>query len=117
MCWVTGFDLIYACQDVDVDRRQGLHSVPADFGLATGLFVGKLLHGFTIAALVAAGPLLHAGPLYYAGVAVSAGILVYEHSLVSPKDLSKLNAAFFNMNGIMSVMLFFFVAADVLVRN
>jgi 4-hydroxybenzoate polyprenyltransferase len=113
--WVAGFDLIYACQDVEVDRRQGLHSIPARFGIATGLRVARLWHLGAVAFLAAAGPVLGVGPLYYLGVAVSAGVLAYEHRLVSPTDLSRLNAAFFNMNGVMSVVFLAFVAADVLV--
>lgn len=115
--WVTGFDLIYACQDVGVDRKQGLNSFPAKFGISAGLNVAKLMHVFTIAALAVAGVTLDAGVLYYAGIAVAAAILFYEHTLVSPKDLSKLNAAFFTMNGVMSVVFFMFVAADVLMRS
>ena len=114
--WVMGFDLIYACQDVDVDRRQGLHSIPARFGIAAGLWTARLWHLGAVAFLAAAGPVLDVGPLYYAGVAVSALLLAYEHHLVSPTDLSRLNAAFFRMNGIMSVVFSAFVIADTLVR-
>ncbi len=117
MFWVTGFDLIYACQDVDVDRKQGLNSFPSKFGIAAGLNLAKLMHIFTISALAVAGVTLDAGVLYYIGVAIAAAILFYEHTLVSPKDLSKLNAAFFTMNGVMSVVFFIFVAADVLIRS
>ncbi|MSQ31845.1 MAG: 4-hydroxybenzoate octaprenyltransferase [Dehalococcoidia bacterium] len=117
MFWVTGFDLIYACQDVDVDRKQGLYSFPSKFGIGAGLNAAKFMHIFTVSALAVAGVTLEAGPLYYLGVAVAASILFYEHTLVSLKDLSKLNAAFFTMNGIMSVVFFIFVAADVLIRS
>lgn len=114
--WVVGFDVLYSCQDVENDRKQGIHSIPAAFGVARGLTVARLMHAGTIAMLAAAGLALEVGPLYYAGVALSAAILAYEHRLVSPRDLSRLNAAFFNMNGIMSIVFFIFVAADVLVR-
>ena len=114
--WVAGFDLIYACQDVEVDRRQGLHSIPARFGIPVGLWQARLWHLGAVLFLAAAGVVLGVGPLYYLGVAVSAAVLAYEHRLVSPTDLSRLNAAFFNMNGIMSVVFLGFVAADVLVR-
>lgn len=117
MYWVTGFDLIYACQDVEVDRKQGLYSFPSKFGIGAGLNVAKVMHIFTVSALAVAGVTLDAGPLYYVGVAIAAAILFYEHRLVSPKDLSKLNAAFFTMNGVMSVVFFIFVAADVLIRS
>lgn len=117
MFWVTGFDLIYACQDVEVDRKQGLNSLPAKFGVAAGLNIAKVMHVFTVSALAVAGVTLDAGPLYYAGLALAAAILFYEHRLVSPKDLSKLNAAFFTMNGVMSVVFLIFVAADVLIGS
>ena len=114
--WVMGFDLIYACQDVDVDQREGLHSIPARFGIAAGLWTARLWHLGAVGFLTVAGPVLDVGPLYYAGVAVSALLLAYEHRLVSPTDLSRLNTAFFSMNGIMSVVLSAFVIADTLVR-
>jgi len=114
--WVAGFDIIYACQDVAFDRREGLHSLPADFGLAVGLRGARLCHLITVAALAAAGPALGVGALYYLGVALAALLLAYEHSLVSPWDLSRINAAFFTMNGIISVLLFLLVAADSLAR-
>jgi 4-hydroxybenzoate polyprenyltransferase len=111
--WVAGFDLFYALFDVDVDREQGLHSWATRFG-EQGAFTGaRALHLATIALLVAAGIGLHVGPLYWAGVLIVAGLLLYEHTLVRPGDLRRLDAAFFTMNGVISVAFFAFVLADV----
>ena len=114
--WVAGFDLIYATQDVEFDRRQGLHSLPARFGLAWGLLAAKGCHLLTVGFIAAAGPLLDAWPLYYLGAAAFLLLLAYEHRLVSPRDLSRVNVAFFNMNGIVGVLFFLFVVGDVLLR-
>ncbi|HEY7653671.1 MAG TPA: UbiA-like polyprenyltransferase [Methylomirabilota bacterium] len=107
--WIAGFDLIYACQDVEFDRRHGLHSVPARFGIAAALTTARVCHVLTIAAFALLGWMMGLGLLYWLGVLVVAGLLVYEHSLVSPRDLSKLDVAFFNVNGYISVILFFAV--------
>ena len=114
-CWVAGFDVIYTTQDVENDHKQRLHSLPADFGVARGLLAARLLHLLTAAFLLVSGLVLGLGGWYFAGVGVASLLLVYEHSLVSPKDLSRLNEAFFLMNGIISVVLFLFVLAEVLV--
>lgn len=114
--WVIGFDLIYACQDVEVDRREGLHSIPARFGISTGLWVSRICHVIALVCLGGAGFILDVGFLYYLGVTISGFILVYEHHLVSPNDLRRLNAAFFSMNGIMSVVFSLFAIADTLIR-
>jgi 4-hydroxybenzoate polyprenyltransferase len=103
--WIAGFDLIYACQDVAVDRAQGLHSVPARFGIAAALRAAQACHALTVAAFVALGWLTGLGPLYWAGVVAVATLFVYEHSLVSPTDLSRLDMAFFNVNGYIAVIL------------
>jgi 4-hydroxybenzoate polyprenyltransferase len=110
--WVAGFDIIYACQDVEVDRRQGLHSMPADLGVGVALWIARLFHAGFLAALVAAGRLLGTGQLYAVGLVVTAALLAYEHHLVSPRDLSRVNAAFFTANGAASVALFVLVALD-----
>jgi 4-hydroxybenzoate polyprenyltransferase len=113
-CWVAGFDLFYALFDADVDREQGLHSWVTRFG-EDGAFTGaRILHLTTIVLLVAAGIGLHVGLLYWLGVLAVAGLLLYEHSLVRPGDLRRLDAAFFTMNGVISVAFFAFVLADVL---
>jgi len=104
LCWVAGFDVIYACQDEAFDHREGLHSVPARFGIRPALAVARALHAIALAALVAVGPAAGLGPAYWVGLVVIAMILVWEHRLVRPDDLSRLGVAFFNMNGIISVM-------------
>ena len=107
--WIAGFDLIYACQDVEFDRRNGLHSVPARFGIPAALITARVCHLLTIVAFALLGWMMGLGLLYWLGVLVVAGLLVYEHSLISPRDLSKLDVAFFNVNGYISVILFFAV--------
>ena len=104
--WIAGFDLIYACQDVDFDRRAGLHSFPARFGVTAALRCAQLCHLATVAAFVLLGLQTGLGWLYWVGVGVAAGLFVYEHSLVSPDDLSRLDVAFFNVNGYIAVILF-----------
>lgn len=104
--WIAGFDLLYACQDVEFDRREGLCSVPARFGVPTALAAARLSHVLTAAALAATGWLLGLGVAYWLGWLVVSGLLVYEHSLVSADDLSRLDLAFFNVNGYISVITF-----------
>ena len=115
--WGGGFDVLYACQDYDFDCASGLHSVPRHFGIAQSLWIARLFHVLTVALLVALVIVLHLGPVAMAGVAVVALLLLYEHSLVSAGDLSKLNAAFFTMNGIISTIFLCFITADFLVRR
>jgi 4-hydroxybenzoate polyprenyltransferase len=103
--WIAGFDLIYACQDVEFDRAERLHSFPARFGIAAALRTAQVCHVLTVAAFALLGGTLGLGVLYWAGVAAVAGLLVYEHSLVSPGDLSRLDVAFFNVNGYIAVIL------------
>ncbi|HEU5320382.1 MAG TPA: UbiA-like polyprenyltransferase [Methylomirabilota bacterium] len=102
--WIAGFDLIYACQDVDFDRAHGLHSVPARFGIPAALALARANHALTAAALALLGWLTGLGLLYWLGWAAVVALLVYEHSLVSPRDLSRLNVAFFNVNGYIAVI-------------
>ena len=109
--WIAGFDLIYACQDVEFDRGHRLHSVPARFGIPAALTTARACHVLTIAAFALLGWMMGLGWLYWLGVAVVAGLLVYEHSLVSPGDLSRLDVAFFNVNGYIAVILFLSVIA------
>jgi 4-hydroxybenzoate polyprenyltransferase len=113
--WVAGFDIFYALPDEKFDRAEGLHSAVVRLGIDRSILLAKLLHGVTIPALALFGWGAGFGPLYYAGLVAAAGILVYEHSLVRPGDLSRLDAAFFTMNGIMSVTVFGFALADRLV--
>jgi 4-hydroxybenzoate polyprenyltransferase len=112
--WVGGFDVLYACQDFDFDREAGLHSVPRYFGIRAALAVARLFHAIMLLLLVALVISFGMGKLAIAGIVAVAILLAYEHSLVSTHDLSKLNAAFFTMNGVISVVFFVFVAADLL---
>ena len=115
MMWVAGFDVLYATADLEVDKAQGLKSIPARFGIKAALMWGRALHASAVAAIVIAGVLLDAGPLYFAGAAAAAVLLAYENSLVSPTDLSRLNVAFFTMNGIIAVVFGVFASLDVLI--
>ena len=102
--WIAGFDLIYACQDVAFDRAHGLHSLPARFGIGTALRVARVCHALTAAAFGLLGVMLALGPLYWIGWLAVVALLAYEHSLVSPGDLSRLDVAFFNVNGYIAVI-------------
>ncbi len=113
--WVTGFDLLYSLFDLEVDRAQGLHSFPARFGVPAAFAVARACHAATVALLVVAGAGLAVGALYWLGVGAVAALLAYEHAVVSPGDLRRLDMAFFTMNGVISVSLFAFVLADVVV--
>ena len=113
--WVTGFDLLYALFDLDVDRAQGLHSFPARFGVRATFLVSRLCHVATVALLVGTGLGLEVGALYWLGVAAVALLLGYEQSLVSPRDWRRLDTAFFTMNGVISLVFFAFVLGEVLV--
>jgi 4-hydroxybenzoate polyprenyltransferase len=114
--WVGGFDVLYACQDLDFDRQAGLHSIPRYLGINGALWVARLFHVLMLALLVALVMAFNMGRIAMVGVAAVALLLAYEHSLVKAGDLSKLNAAFFTMNGVISVVFFAFVAGDVLLR-
>lgn len=114
--WVAGFDILYALQDMVFDRENALHSVPVSFGEAGALAVARSLHVVTVVSLAAVGLAAGAGWLYAIGVAVTAALLSYEHSLVRVGDLSRLDAAFFTMNGIISIAFFGFVLAERLAR-
>jgi len=115
--WVGGFDVLYSCQDYDFDRRAGLHSVPRYCGIARALWIARLFHLLMLLFLVALVFAFGLGKLAVAGIVVVALLLLYEHSLVSAEDLSRLNAAFFTMNGVISVLFFFFIAGDLLLRQ
>jgi 4-hydroxybenzoate polyprenyltransferase len=104
--WIAGFDLIYACQDTVFDRHERLYSVPARFGNAVALRLAQMNHLLTVAALAAVGGVMGLGWVYWLGLGVVAGLLVYEHSLVSPTDLSRVNLAFFNVNGYIALTIF-----------
>ena len=104
--WVGGFDLIYSCQDLDFDRKMGLHSIPVRFNVAAALSLSTLMHILTIALLLIVGILLHLGLIYWLGLAIATGLIIYEHQIVSSTDLSKVNVAFFNMNGYIALVIF-----------
>jgi 4-hydroxybenzoate polyprenyltransferase len=112
--WVAGFDLLYAIFDIDVDRAQNLHSFPARFGVRAAFWGARLLHAATVLLLAWAGLVLDAGVFYWLGVLAVAGLLAYEHAIVSPSDLRRLNMAFFTMNGVISIVFFCFVLLDVI---
>ena len=114
--WVGGFDVLYACQDFDFDREAGLHSLPRYFGIRAALVISRLFHVIMLLLLITLVITFGLGKFAIAGVVAVAVLLAYEHSLVSSHDLSKLNAAFFTMNGVISVVFFVFIAADLLVR-
>jgi 4-hydroxybenzoate polyprenyltransferase len=115
--WVGGFDVIYACQDFEFDRGHGLHSVPRHLGIHAALWVARGFHLVMLGLLVALVFAFGLGKLAVVGVAAVAALLLYEHSLVRHDDLSKLNAAFFTMNGVIAVVFFVFVAGDLLLRR
>ncbi len=117
MFWVAGFDLLYSCQDVEHDRREGLFSVPSTLGVTAAFWLARLLHVAMLALLVWLAHVFSLGNYALIGIAAVALLLLYEHMIVSPGDLRRLNAAFFTMNGVISVVYFLFVAADLLVRR
>jgi 4-hydroxybenzoate polyprenyltransferase len=110
--WIAGFDLIYACQDVESDRREGVHSLPARFGVRTALAASVVTHVVTVGLLVAFGLAAGLGALWWAGVAGTAVALAYEHAIVGPDDLSRVNRAFFTVNGWVGIGLLAFAVAD-----
>jgi 4-hydroxybenzoate polyprenyltransferase len=113
--WIAGFDVLYALFDLEVDREQGLHSLPARFGVRAAFIASRALHAGTVILLVCAGLGLPVGLFYWLGVAVVAALLGYEHALVSPRDWRRLDTAFFTMNGVISIGFFACVLVDVLV--
>ena len=112
--WIAGFDLPYALYDLEIDRSQGLHSVAARFGVKATFAGARGLHALTVGLLVCVGAGLAVGSVYWLGVAAVAGLLAYEHALVGPRDLRRLDTAFFTMNGVISVVFLAFVVADTL---
>jgi len=116
MFWVAGFDLIYALQDVEFDRKVGLFSLPARFGIAPALRVSTLFHLATVLLLTGTAILTNLGWIAFGGIAIVAGILYWEHRLVTPQDLSRINVAFFNLNGYISILLLLTFAGDILIR-
>lgn len=117
MLWVGGFDIIYACQDLEFDRQEGLHSIPAALGTAGALRLSRVFHVGMIGLLLWLGSLSGLGGIALAGVAVTAALLAWEHSLVSADDFSRVDAAFFQVNGVIGVLFFLFWAADMAVQG
>lgn len=117
LAWVTGFDLIYACQDVDFDREAGLHSVPARLGVARALWISRCLHAFALACFVAQGLAAGLGAFWWIGVIAAALLLAWEHRLVAPTDLSRVDAAFFTANGWLGIALFLGLVLDLSSRG
>ena len=115
--WVAGFDVLYACQDELHDRTAGLLSLPATLGAKKAFLIARTMHLIMLTLLVWLVVLFHLGPIALIGIAAVAALLLWEHLIVSPTDLSRLNAAFFTMNGVISVIFFLFVAADVLIHR
>jgi 4-hydroxybenzoate polyprenyltransferase len=113
--WIAGFDLIYACQDTEFDRAEHLHSIPARWGNAVALRLAHICHVLTVALLAGVGIIMGLGAFYWTGLAIVAVLLIYEHSLVKPNDLTKVNVAFFNVNGYISITIFVATLLAVLV--
>ncbi len=112
--WLMGFDILYALQDIEFDRNAGLYSIPQRFGIQRSLWISRAAHMVTMALLFYLGSMLSLGWLYYTGVVISLMLIIYEHTLVRENDLSKLNFAFFNMNGYISMTIFIFTLLDML---
>jgi 4-hydroxybenzoate polyprenyltransferase len=115
--WVAGFDVLYACQDAEHDRTHGLNSVPAAVGIPGAFWISRSMHAIMLVLLLWLVHLFALGAIALVGIAAVAALLLYEHLIVSPQDLRRLNAAFFTMNGIISLLFFVFVAADLLLRR
>ncbi len=114
--WTAGFDILYACQDLEHDRKEGLYSIPSRFGITRALWIARGFHVATAAGLFSLIWLANLSWFYTTGMIVAYMILVYEHLLVSPNDLTRLNTAFFTMNGVLSIVLFAFTIIDLVVR-
>ncbi len=117
MLWTAGFDVLYACQDYEFDRREGLYSIPARFGIARSLWISRVLHAGAFAALVALYFITNLGALALIGLVATGALLVYQHTLVRANDLSRLNAAFFTTNAFVSVILFLTFGSAVFFRR
>jgi len=116
MFWVAGFDLIYALQDIGFDRKAKLFSLPAKFGIASALRISTLFHAATVLLLIGTARLMNLGWIAYAGIGIVAAILYWEHRLVTPQDLSRINVAFFNLNGYISILLLLAFAGAIFIR-
>jgi 4-hydroxybenzoate polyprenyltransferase len=117
LLWVGGFDVLYACQDFEHDRSAGLNSVPQAFGVEGAFWIARIMHLGMLGMLCWLVVLFGLGKVAMLGIVIVALLLLYEHMIISPKDLRRMNAAFFTLNGVISVVFFFFIAADVLLRH
>lgn len=117
LLWVGGFDVLYACQDFEHDRRVGLNSVPQAFGINAAFWIARLMHAGMLVTLCWLAISFGLGRVAMIGIAIVASLLLYEHLIVSPQDMRRMNAAFFTLNGIISVVFFIFIASDVLLRS
>lgn len=115
--WTGGFDIIYSCQDHDFDRKEALYSIPKAAGIANALLIARIFHAGMVICLLMLIVTFDLGLLSWAGVALVAGLLIYEHGIVKPDDLSRVNAAFFTVNGYVSMLFFLFWAADILIHK
>ena len=115
MFWTAGFDIIYACQDFDFDKRKGLYSIPAKFGIQVSLWVSSGMHMLTVFILIGISVTSELGSIYLIGVGIVVAILVYEHVIVKPDDLSRINLAFFTLNGMVSLVLMVLSIVDLLI--
>jgi 4-hydroxybenzoate polyprenyltransferase len=114
--WIAGFDIIYACQDVDFDRKNRVYSVPAVFGIRNGLLAARWMHVLTVVLFLSLPQFVTLGGLYYLGVLAVAVLLIFEHRLVSPDDMTRINTAFFTINSYIALAAFVFTFADVLLK-
>ena len=114
LLWTAGFDIIYACQDVNFDRKHGLHSIPATLGIRGSLWLSSALHVIAVLLLLGLPLLVELGLFYYIGVGIVVLIFIYEHAIVKPTDLSRVNLAFFTLNGTISLVLMALSIADIL---
>jgi 4-hydroxybenzoate polyprenyltransferase len=115
--WGAGFDVLYACQDFEHDRKVGLNSIPAAIGIPAAFWVSNAMHAAALGFLILLAKVFALGAAAWLGIMVVAGLLLYEHLIVSPRDLRRLNAAFFTMNGVIAILFFVFVATDLLWRR
>ncbi len=116
LLWVAGFDIFYALQDLEFDRAHGLYSIPSRLGVGTSILLARIFHVTTILLLMSLVPISGLGGLYLSGIVIASALLLYEHLLVKPHDLSRIDMAFFNMNGYISITIFVFTLLDYLVR-
>jgi len=116
ICWLAGFDILYALQDINFDESYGLFSVPRRFGIGRSLIISRSLHLLTFGLFVVTGAIFHLGIWFFIGLAIVGSLLIYEHSLVKQDDLSKLNMAFFNMNGYISITILTFTVISLMTK-